>query len=225
MPIPSSTYAIEKIRPFGTSSRYCEFLHNQVECKAWTALLNAASIQCSPSEQRDFLSKLNETVVHLQSALHNESFATFNRLNVAFSYLSLCRANLLQSIFSLGEIRIGNGAVEMMLNNVSNNLRATGYHELPQCLLTQALFSFTTSRHDAAIQYLDEAWDIAERGPMRLHRADIHLYRARLSFREKPYPWQSPHADLAAAEKLIDDCGYHRRDEELADAKRAVLGG
>ena len=28
----------------------------------------------------------------------------------------------------------------------------------------------------------------------------------------------------AAAEKLINDCGYHRRDEELADAKKAILG-
>ena len=33
-----------------------------------------------------------------------------------------------------------------------------------------------------------------------------------------------PPTDLAAAEKLINDCGYHRRDEELADAKRAILG-
>ncbi|RPJ57844.1 MAG: TIR domain-containing protein, partial [Acidobacteria bacterium] len=71
---------------------------------------------------------------------------------------------------------------------------------------------------------LDEAWDIAERGPMRLHMADIHLYRARLFFREKPYPWKSPQDDLAAAEKLINECGYHRRDEELADAKHAILG-
>ena len=37
------------------------------------------------------------------------------------------------------------------------------------------------------------------------------------------YPWESPPADLAAAEKLINDCGYHRRDEELADAKAAIL--
>ena len=59
---------------------------------------------------------------------------------------------------------------------------------------------------------------------MRLHMADIHLHRARLFFREKPYPWKSPQADLAAAEKLINDCGYHRRDEELADAKKTLLG-
>jgi len=27
---------------------------------------------------------------------------------------------------------------------------------------------------------------------------------------------------LAAARKLINDCGYHRRDEELADAEEAA---
>ena len=56
--------------------------------------------------------------------------------------------------------------------------------------------------------------------PNALHMADIHLHRARLFFREQPYPWKSPQADLAAAEKLIHDCDYHRRDEELTDAKR-----
>ena len=37
-----------------------------------------------------------------------------------------------------------------------------------------------------------------------------------------PYPWISPEHDLAEAERLINECGYHRRDEELADAKRAL---
>ena len=40
---------------------------------------------------------------------------------------------------------------------------------------------------------------------------------------ETAYPWYSPAADLAAAETLINACGYHRRDEELADAKAALL--
>jgi hypothetical protein len=81
---------------------------------------------------------------------------------------------------------------------------------------------------------LDEAWEIAERGPMRLHIAGILLTRCRLFGSMKgeggrrnemeKYPWESPQADLAAAEKLINECGYHRRDEELADAKRALLG-
>lgn len=84
---------------------------------------------------------------------------------------------------------------------------------------------------------LDEAWEIAERGSMKLHLADIHLYRARLFGRMKEegglmnadseaisYPWISPERDLAEAERLINECGYHRRDEELADAKQAILG-
>jgi hypothetical protein len=50
---------------------------------------------------------------------------------------------------------------------------------------------------------------------------DSPSIHTRLFFREKPYPWKSSPDDLAAAEKLINDCGYHRRDEELADAKRA----
>jgi hypothetical protein len=95
--------------------------------------------------------------------------------------------------------------------------------DLPRSLVTRAWGARLIGNTASARADLDEAWDIAERGPMRLHMADIHLYRARLFFREKPYPWQSPQADLAAAEKLINDCGYHRRDEELADAKRAIL--
>jgi hypothetical protein len=73
-------------------------------------------------------------------------------------------------------------------------------------------------RQDLAGSDLDQAWQIAERGLMRLYLTDVHLYRARLFFREEEYPWESPASDLAGAEKLINDCGYHRRDEELADA-------
>jgi hypothetical protein len=35
---------------------------------------------------------------------------------------------------------------------------------------------------------------------------------------------KSAQRNLAAAEDIIKKCGYHRRDEELADAKRAILG-
>ncbi|HWB05663.1 MAG TPA: TIR and AAA domain-containing protein [Verrucomicrobiales bacterium] len=96
-------------------------------------------------------------------------------------------------------------------------------------LVTRAWLRFLSGActgSGSAQEDLDEAWEIAERGPMRLFMADIHLYRARLFFREKEYPeaWISAQADLDAAGHLIDKCGYHRRDEELKDAKRAILG-
>jgi hypothetical protein len=72
---------------------------------------------------------------------------------------------------------------------------------------------------------LDEACEIAVRGPMRLFLADIHLHRARLfglmPSRPAVYPWTSPRDDLDAAKKLIDECGYGRRRAELADAEAA----
>lgn len=112
------------------------------------------------------------------------------------------------------------------INKAMNNLRCAGFQDnVARCLLARTELCRLIGDYYGALNDLDEAWDIAERGPMRLHMVDIHLYRARLFFREKPYPWKSPQDDLAAAEKLINECGYHRRDEELADAKRAILGG
>ena len=65
---------------------------------------------------------------------------------------------------------------------------------------------------------------------MPLHQADILLTRARLFFREAQYPWaetpdgtpNGPKDDLAEARRLIEKHGYHRRDEELADAEEAL---
>jgi hypothetical protein len=96
---------------------------------------------------------------------------------------------------------------------------------LPRGLLTRAwLRSLTGPRTgpESAQSDLDEAWEIAQRGPMPLHMADIHLYRARLFFRCKPYPWQSPQQDLAEARRLIFKHGYLRRKEELEDAETAL---
>ncbi|MBA2592626.1 MAG: toll/interleukin-1 receptor domain-containing protein [Gammaproteobacteria bacterium] len=63
---------------------------------------------------------------------------------------------------------------------------------------------------DGAKADLDETWQIAERGAMKLRMADIHLHRARL-FRDR--------AALEAAARLIEEPGYHRR---LRDAREAA---
>jgi tetratricopeptide (TPR) repeat protein len=108
---------------------------------------------------------------------------------------------------------------------VSGLRRAGAQHHLPRGLLTRAwLRSLTGARagSESAQSDLDEAWEIAERGPMPLHLADIHLYRARLFFREATYPWQSPRHDLTEARRLIFKHGYLRRKEELEDAEAAL---
>jgi hypothetical protein len=101
---------------------------------------------------------------------------------------------------------------------------------LPRGLLTRAWLRLLEGETDGARADLDEAWEIAERGPMRLFMADVHLYRARLFHGVTPYPWdkdkqgnlRGPKDDLAAARRLIEQCGYGRRKEELEDAEEAA---
>ena len=110
-------------------------------------------------------------------------------------------------------------------HSVSGLRRAGSQGHLPLGLLTRAwLRSLTGARTgpESAKSDLDEAWEIAERGPMPLFLADIHLYRARLFFDEAKYPWQSPQHDLAEARRLILKHGYLRRKEELEDAEAAL---
>ena len=42
-----------------------------------------------------------------------------------------------------------------------------------------------------------------------------------MTSRPDDYPWASPRDDLDEAGKLINECGYGRRREELADAEAA----
>lgn len=151
-----------------------------------------------------------------------------NLLDIATNHLTLGRAALYRAILEQFDFHQPNSDLAHIEQAVAGLHRAGRSDYLPRAYLTSAwLRSLTGPRTgpDSAQSDLDEAWEIAERGPMKLHMADIHFYRARLFFREAKYPWESPAADLAAAEKLINDCGYHRRDEELADAKRVILGG
>ncbi|MFN0112072.1 MAG: hypothetical protein ACKVZH_24685, partial [Blastocatellia bacterium] len=150
-------------------------------------------------------------------------------LTIALDHLTLGRAALYQAILEQSAIRNPQSAIDRSaIESAVNGLRRAGQQDdLPRGLLTRAWLRALTGAftgQDSAQEDLDEAWEIAERGSMKLHLADIHLYRARLFFRESSYPWQSPQHDLAEAERLINECGYHRRDEELADAKRAILG-
>lgn len=145
-------------------------------------------------------------------------------MDVTLDHLTLGRAALYEAILADSERETARREMDAA---VAGLRRAGTQIMLPLGLLSRAWLRFLTGQKtgpDSAQEDLDEAWEIAERGPMRLCLADIHLHRARLFFRESAYPWISPQADLAAAEHLINSCGYHRRDEELADAKRAILG-
>jgi hypothetical protein len=153
-------------------------------------------------------------------------------LSPSLDHLTLGRAALHAAILEPSAIRNSQSDIEEAVVG----LRRSGNKDyLPRGLLTRAWLRFLTGARigpASAQEDLDEAWEIAERGPMRLHMADIHLYRARLFHEVKPYPWnkntdgtgRGPKDDLAAARKLIEQCGYWRRKEELEDAEEAAKG-
>lgn len=93
-------------------------------------------------------------------------------------------------------------------------LRASGQQDdIPRGLLTRAWLRHHLGDAIGAKTDLDDAWQIAARGNMRLHMADIHLTRARLF---------GNRAELAKARTLITECGYGRRLPELEDAEAAL---
>lgn len=126
------------------------------------------------------------------------------------------------------------------LSDAVNGFRKGGRTDhLPQGLLTSSVCHVLVGEFETAVAALDEALQIARRGPMPLFRADILLTRARLfgvgpvpaghsdgadtsDGGNRPYPWDSsPEADLKEARRLIVEHGYGRRIPELEDAEAA----
>lgn len=199
-----------------------------VEERAEQSLVLLQTLQPDVTRAKDISLPGTYETPQLTKSLPPEGYDMgFDKRQIAFDRLAMGRVGLLWLILGIKgrpEAEIAEYAQFNINAAVAKLQQANASELLPTALLTRAWLRFLRENTVGASVDLDEAWDIAERGPMRLHMADIHLYRARLFFREKPYPWKSPQDDLAAAEKLINECDYHRRDEELADAKHAILG-
>ena len=166
-------------------------------------------------------------------------------LDIALDHLTLGRAAMHAAILNSADISILKLQLEAARSEIDqavSGLRRSGQqHELPRGLLTRAWLLSLCGLHsgpDSAQSDLDEAWEIAERGPMPLFLADILLYRVRLFGRllkedgesrghgdgqtQTAYPWGSVEADLAEARRLIVKHGYGRRLPELQDAEAAL---
>ena len=214
---------------------YCDLLLAAPERAAWQKENSKAG-----SRKSDLIEACCVVSQHAAQTLKWEEEARGAPvLDFALHHLTLGRAALYEAIF---EQSADSPPPELLLTQselgqaVADLYRAGTTHWIPAAFLTRAWLRYLTGVRtgpESAQSDLDEAWEIAARGPMKLFLADIHLYRARLfglrnadgGWRSGvPYPWESPEHDLAEAERLINECGYHRRDEELADAKQAILG-
>ncbi len=133
-------------------------------------------------------------------------------LDIALDALTIGRAHLAEGDAD---------AARTWLDRAVDGLRRAHHNEfLPRGLLARAALGRTVEDFDDAERDLDEAWAIAERGPMRLHMADAQLEWARLRLAQNRVPDARDHLDKARA--LIDETGYHRRDADVIELEAAL---
>jgi tetratricopeptide (TPR) repeat protein len=201
--------------------RYCDLLLAAAERFAWQIILE---LETRNSELETAAAACRAVFERVAQTLEWIELGNLNLLSIALEHLTLGRVAFCASIVESQNDRLPTSTSHIAAA-VDGLHRAGARHYLPLGLLTRAwLRSLTCARTgpESAQTDLDEAWEIAERGPMRLFMADIHLYRARLFHDVTPYPWASPQEDLGAARQLIEQCGYWRRKEELDDAEAAA---
>jgi tetratricopeptide (TPR) repeat protein len=233
---------------------YCELLLSVAERFAWRVALGGRAwrrgAHLTDWELRVALRAISATAQRARKTLKiAETYC--GPLEIALDHLTLGCAALYRSIISKAMLKGPKGSSQLSqsgekpalhrnlerarqeIDQAISHLHQAGTIDLlPRALLSRAWLRWLSGLYigsNSAQADLDEAWEIAERGPMRLHMADIHLYRARLFLKAPAYPWsknggvvKGPRGDLGAAEALIHSCGYYRRDKELADAKHAI---
>jgi tetratricopeptide (TPR) repeat protein len=194
--------------------QYCDWLLAPAERTAWRALLHGRSAPPAglPQDPDGYVTTCAEVERRANTTLKWAVDQRVSLLSVAADHLTLARVGLLRTVLTY--------LLPLPMHDLPhvaaavNGLRNAGaIHHLPKGLLAAALYHFVRGEPDAARARLDEAQQIAERGPMPLYLADVHLHRARF-FRDR--------GELAKAAKLIRDLGYGRRYEDLADAEAAL---
>jgi len=205
---------------------YCDLLLANAESATWRRMLNLPS-KPEPSSLAQSCRAVCERAAQTIKVSESNNWL----LGTALDHLTLSRAALYSALLEgkpLDQLDRCRNSLQLAVDGLR---RAGVQHQLPSGLLTRAWLRFLTgvrTGHESAQSDLDQAWEIAERGPMPLFMADIHLHRARLfglsKDRPASYPWISTQDDLTKARHLIAKHGYWRRKEELEDAEAAALG-
>lgn len=210
--------------------QYCELLLSRGQCEA------------ARDRATQTLAIAREKLVLIDIAL---DILTLGRANLGLCLLRLAGRQSGEPAHNYAH------AAAARLDEAVERLFGSGrHHDVPRGLLARAALGRAVGHWDGAARDLDEAQEIAEPGPMRLYLCDCALERARLALAQReafaplngltepsPPPPVSPDAAMAAglkeearkqldaARKLIAECGYHRRDEELAELDAVVAGG
>lgn len=185
-------------------------------------LLDEAKFTTDSGEIRRCIAKVLWRVSIMLDASNQHGFL----VSPSFCHLALGRAMLLELQYG-GEGSFAKSAAQT--ETAVDKLRGAGQiNFLPHGLLFRAaLFRIAVEHSDTssipdAERDLDEVIDISTRdeangGTLKLFLCDAHLEYARLRLAQNQTGEARKHFDVASA--LVDECGYHRRDDEVAELR------
>ncbi|HEX7676990.1 MAG TPA: hypothetical protein VF713_02625 [Thermoanaerobaculia bacterium] len=218
--------------------RFSDLLLADVERAAWHALLEradppalsgnvpplASEVRPIPLD-RDVESSQSEMLQAAErraaDALEIVLVGSRSLLSIALNHLTIGRTSLYRAVLEPLSYDIRNPELPSHIDAAVHGFRqANLLHHLPSGLLTRAWLRALLGQSADAESDFTEAQQIAKRGPMPLHLADVHLHRARLFFRDD---LEVAREDLKRARALIERCGYLRRMPELEDAEKVIF--
>ena len=190
--------------------QFCDLLLAETECVAWKKQVFSASKNTATGISTLLVACTN--VVNRERKTAVEKRAHIDLLAGALGQLMLGRVAFFRAILESDAENLL--TADKHITTSCDLLRKAGDStRLPLGLLSRAWLRMVLGQPDLTRTDLDEAEEIAERGRMQLHLADVHLHRARL-FRDKN--------ELKQAHNLIEKYRYGRRKPELEDANAAA---
>jgi hypothetical protein len=209
--------------------RYCDWLLADLHRLAWfltmegTAKTNGWQSPQAEAEWR----AVYERATRIRGLSRENGGGSL--LEQALNELAVGRAVMIEALVKHASLNQALSPIEAAVSG----LRSAGQQQyLVQGLLSRSWVRFLSGHRsgaESAQHDLDEAWDIAARGPMPLAMADIMLFRVRLfglsewksSLKDewRQYPWREVELDLSESRCLIERHGYGRRLPELEDAE------
>ncbi len=164
--------------------QYCDLLLADAERVAWqNSIAPGAGERPQQDVRAELLARCREVEQRAAQTLKWVEEAGLSHLTKALDHLTLGRAALYRALLAGGpsERAAASQCAREQIEAPVEGLRRAGRQDyLPRSLLSRAWLRHVEGDVEGAGADLDESWQIAERGPMRLHMADILLHRARL---------------------------------------------
>ena len=193
--------------------QYCDLLLGRPGPGAWSALDRVAvedgDVERLREACKDVRGRAEQTLGWAEQG-------GLGLLTIALDNLSLGRAHFGHTLCREGAGEDGSAeSAKVHLDRAVEGLRKAGLEEfVVRGLLARAAFRRVHGDRPSAEADLDEAEEIAERGQMLLHLADVHLERTllHLGFGENDRARQR----LDGAMELVERWGYGRRRRDVA---------